>query len=80
MLEILIFVGMSIVAALFDFSVLGILMSFFFYEIVRVAFVVCYGKRETNFKKEYITSMILNITPFILIEFLAVIKWLAIKY
>lgn len=80
MLEIFIFVGMSVVAALFGFSVLGVLMSFVFYEIVRAAFVIRYGKRENNFKKEYITAMLMNITPFILVEFLAVIKWLAVKY
>ena len=80
MLEILIFAGMSAVAALFDFSVPGVLMSFVFYELVRVAFVIVYGKRENNFKREYITTMLLNITPFLLVEFLAVIKWLALKY
>lgn len=79
-LEVLIFVGMSLVAALFEFSVTGVLMSFVFYEVVRACFVLGYGKRENNFRKEYIIAMLMNITPFLLIEFLAVIKWLALKY
>lgn len=57
-LEITIFLGMSLVTALFRFSVIGILLSFLFYEIVRNIVILLRGKRETQFRKQYVISII----------------------
>lgn len=73
-LEIIISVGMSVIAFLFDFSALGILTSFAFFEIIKICFVLYFGKRENDFLKQYIISIVLNIVPFLLIEFMALLK------
>lgn len=73
-LEIIILAGMSIVSFLFDFSPFGVLASFLYFEIVKIGFILYFGKREKDFARQYILSIILNIIPFLLIEFMALLK------
>lgn len=73
-LEIIILAGMSLAAFLFEFSPFGVLVSFLYFEIIKIGFILRFGKRENNFVKQYIISILLNIVPFLLIEFMALLK------
>ncbi len=64
-LEIAIILGMSIITTIFKFTVTGVAISYVFYEGVRL-FVVCVrGKRETNFKQQYVVAVV-SMIPFFL--------------
>lgn len=63
LLEITIIVGMFLITFLFSFSFIGTILSFVFYEIVRVVVIVLRGRRCTDFAKQYIIA-VLSMIPF----------------
>ena len=64
-LEIVIFLGMSIVSLFFSFSLVGIVFSFMFYEIVRIIVIILRGKRENQFLKQYFIA-VFSMIPFLI--------------
>ena len=52
-LEITVILGMITVTSLFHFSYLGVMLSFFYYEIVRIIVIAIKGRREEQFAKQY---------------------------
>ena len=64
-LEIIIFLGMSIISSLTKYTYTSISISFVFYEIVRIATILIIGKRETQFVKQYLIA-IFSMIPFFL--------------
>ncbi len=75
-LEIIVFSGMSLLSALFGFSLLGVLMSFIYFELIKLVYIFRYGRREKNFLKQYILSILINVPLFLLVEFMALLKLL----
>ena len=63
LLEITIIVGMFLITFLFSFSFIGTILSFVFYEIVRVVVILLRGRRCTDFAKQYIIA-VLSMIPF----------------
>lgn len=72
-LECVICFGMFLISALFKFSYLGVLVSFLFYEIVRIFLVIKRGKRETDFGKQYFIAVIAMLPFLLLILFVALL-------
>lgn len=62
-LELMILIGMFLLQSLFGFSLLGVTLSFVYYELVRVAVILKEGKRETAFAKQYVVA-VLAMIPF----------------
>lgn len=52
-LEIVIFIGMSLISSVFHWHSIGVLISFGFYELMRICVVLIRGKRKDNFAKQY---------------------------
>ncbi|MBQ2943228.1 MAG: prepilin peptidase [Ruminococcus sp.] len=73
LLEIVIFSGMSVISAFSNFSYFGTLLSFLFYELIRLITIILKGKRETQFLKQYIISVLAMIPFFLMTMFVAVI-------
>ncbi|MBR5233181.1 MAG: prepilin peptidase [Clostridia bacterium] len=71
LLEIAIFIGMSLISFISDFSALGIFFSFLYYETVRLGFIIIKGKREYNFCREYIIAVLSMFKYLISVEFFA---------
>lgn len=71
--EIVVFLGMTIIALIGDFSPLSILLSFIYYEFVRIVLILIYGRRESNFFKQYVISVFAMTVYFLLIEFLSLL-------
>lgn len=71
--EIVVFSGMSAVAAIGKFSPFSILCSFIFYEFVRIALLLIYGRRERFFLSQYIVAVASMSVYFVLIEFLSLL-------
>lgn len=72
-LEIIVFASMTLISIICDFSHKGILMSFFCYEFIKIFWVVLYGRRNNNFLKEYIISVLFVGFFLLLTEFMALI-------
>lgn len=73
MLEISVFVGMSLISAIGKFSPLSVLIGFLYYEVIRIICIVKEGKREEAFLSQYILAVIAMIPYLALIEFMAVL-------
>lgn len=65
-LEIVIILGMIIMTVIFNFTPIGVVSSFLFYEIIRLITILIRGKRENSFAKQYIVA-VLSMLPFLLI-------------
>jgi len=76
-LEITVMVGMSVISALLDFSSLGVTLSYFYYEIVRVGWILLKGRRENGFVKQYIIA-VLAMIPFYLMTLLVALIYQAV--
>ncbi len=63
-LEIAVIAGMYLITALMSFSVMGTLISFLYFEIVRVVVIILRGKRESNFVKQYVIA-VASMIPFL---------------
>ena len=56
---------MCLTTAAMGFSPIGVLLSFVYYEVVRVIVIRKLGKREVDFKKQYIKGGV-SMIPFVL--------------
>ena len=65
-LELATMLGMFLISIAFKLSILGITISFIYYEILRLLVVCIKGKRDSYFAKNYIIA-ILSIIPFYLL-------------
>lgn len=65
-LELATMLGMFLISIAFKLSVLGITISFVYYEILRLLVVCIKGKRDSHFAKNYIIA-ILSMIPFYLL-------------
>ena len=72
-LEVVILIGMFVITGLFSFSLLGVTLSYVFYEAVRVLVVVNNGKREGDFAKQYIIAVAAMVLFYVITMFLALI-------
>lgn len=72
-LEFLIFIGMSLIAIVFKFSILSVLYSFVYYEIIRIVFIIKYGRREYGFVKQYCMALLGTSGFFLIVEFMALL-------
>lgn len=73
LLEIIVFVGMSLISLLNDFSPLSVVFSFLYYEIIRIACIIKYGKRENSFLSQYILAIIAMLPYVAMVEFMALL-------
>lgn len=64
---------MFLLEIVFDFSLIGITLSFIYYEIVRVLVILKDGKRENNFIKQYIIAVIAMLPYYIMTMFASVL-------
>ncbi len=65
LLEIIIFLGMSIISSLMKYSYISISISFLYYEVVRIVTILVIGKRTSQFGKQYFIA-VLSMIPFYL--------------
>lgn len=72
-LELTVIIVMFSITLLMDFSFLGVLMSFLSYEIIRIIVVHIKKKRESDFKRQYLISVILMIPFFLCSLFVSLI-------
>ena len=72
-LEITVITVMTVLSFLFDFSPTGVVASFVAYGLIKIICIIINGKRENNFIKEYILSVLQNVIPFALVEFMAIL-------
>lgn len=72
-LEIIIFVGMTLISSLLHFSFFGVICSFLYYEAVKIGYILFYGKRESAFVKQYILSFFAILFLWLLVEFMALL-------
>lgn len=61
-LEIIVLADLFIILLCFDFSVVGVTVSFISYEIIRAIVIIRKGIRENNFVKQYVVA-VLAMTP-----------------
>lgn len=64
-LELAVTTVMYGIIVLFDFNYLGVTISFLYYEVVKIAVIIIKKKREQEFKKQYLISVI-SMIPFFL--------------
>lgn len=69
-LEILIFIGMSVLTLLFGFTPLSVIISFMFYEMMRIIVVIIKGKRMNKFMQQYFIAII-SMIPFLTVSLFA---------
>lgn len=62
-LEVATMIGMFFVSVLFNLSIIGITVSFLYYELLRILVICIKGKRESNFPKNYLVA-VLSMIPF----------------
>lgn len=70
-LEIAIFSGMTLISLLFHFSPFGVLLSFIYYELVKIICLVKYGRRENSFLSQYLLSLLSILFVLALVEFMS---------
>lgn len=70
-LEIVVFIGMSLISFAGNFSMLSVVFSFLYYEFIRIVYLFKYGHREKLFIKQYIVAVIAMVGFLIMVEFMA---------
>jgi len=65
LLEITVMIGMFLITVISGFSVYGVLLSFAYYEGIRVLVVKKLGKREDEYEKQY-KKAVVSMIPFVL--------------
>ena len=70
LLELSIFLGMSLSTVLFGFTFNAVTMSFLYYELIRILMITVKGKRETHFAKQYLIAVLSMIPFYLLTQFL----------
>lgn len=68
-LELAVMLGMFGISLMLDMRPAGILLSFVYYELVRIVTVCIRGKRETQFGKQYAVACV-SMIPFLLMTLL----------
>lgn len=64
-LEVAVFLGMSLITVLSHMTYLGAVLSFIYYEIVRIIVIAIKGRREEGFLKQYIIAALIMFTYWI---------------
>lgn len=64
-LEIIVISGMISITSLFRMSYVGVILSFIYYEVIRVVVIVIKGRREEQFSKQYIIAVLIMFTYWI---------------
>ena len=65
-LEITVLLGMFVLSCVFSFGFLGVVLSFLYYELVRIVMIAARGKREHGFKKQYVIA-VLSMLPYLFV-------------
>ncbi len=73
-LELIIFIYMSGVSLIADFSMEAYGLCILFYEAVKAMMLLYYGRRKTQFWKNLLESLLLNMAIFALLGFLFLVK------
>ena len=50
--------GMFVISFVFSFAMLGVVLSFLYYELARIVTIAVKGKREYGFKKQYVIAVV----------------------
>lgn len=74
-LEIAVFLGMSILSAIFQFSLAGIMVSFLYYEILKWMMILFCGRREKHFGMQYFFSLVGLLFPLLMVLFMAMLLY-----
>lgn len=77
MLEIAVCVGMFAISCGFSFSILGVSLSFLYYECVRLVVLIRKGRRKDRFYTQYFIAVV-SIIPFYIATVFAAVVYLAI--
>ena len=70
-LEITVLLGMFMLCALMSFSFVGVTLSFVYYELVRVVWIIKNGKRDSDFVKQYVIAVLAMIPYYLITLFVA---------
>ena len=73
LLEIVILLGMFLLSAVMSFSILGVAISFIFYEVIRVVVIAIKGKRSIKFAKQYLIAVAAMLPYYLVTSFVALI-------
>lgn len=73
-LEIAVIAGMIAITSIFRMSLLGVIVSFVYYEVIRVIVIMIKGRRRDQFVKQYI------IAASIMLIYLLITLWVAFLY
>jgi len=65
MLEIAVAVGMIAITVICRMSWLGVILSFAYYEVVRIAVIALKGRREAQFARQYVIAVLIMFTYWI---------------
>ena len=65
LLEIVVIVGMITITSICRMSYLGVVLSFLYYEVVRVAVIAIKGRRKEQFRKQYMIAVLIMFTYWI---------------
>lgn len=76
-LELAVMLGMMAITALFHMSYLGVILSFGYYELVRIAVICILGRREKDFAKQYVIAVLTMFTYWIPTLFAALLYSIA---
>lgn len=72
-LEIIVFIGMSVISFIGKFSPISVIYSFLYYEFIRIVCIAKNGKREKAFCSQYILAVIAMLPYIALIEFMSLL-------
>ena len=73
LLELIVFLPMCVISALFHFLPQGVLWSFVYYEALKLGYLLVKGRRESHFFRELAASLALNFLLFLLVSFMALL-------
>ena len=65
LLEITIITGMIIITCLFRLSLLGVIVSFLYYEVIRILVILVKGRRKEQFARQYVIAVLIMFTYWI---------------
>ena len=72
-LEFAVMLGMFLISFIFKISYLGIILSFVYYEGIRIITIIINGKREKEFLKSYLIAVVSMVPFFALTMFVSLI-------
>ncbi len=78
LLEIAVLTGMFLITALLQYSLTGVVLSFLFYEAIRIIMIAIYGRRSRNFAKQYCIA-VLAMIPYFLVSLFAALIYTAVR-